>query len=110
MARDKSMPASHSKNSSIGGGGDVGLAGIATAAFALGPMLRFLPHGVPRLSEVRIDWVVPLSFLSLFSILTGLFFGLAPALQSTRPDVFAAIREGARGSVTAPGRIGCAAL
>jgi len=31
------------------------------------------------------------------SILTGLFFGLAPALQSTRPDVFAAIREGARG-------------
>jgi putative ABC transport system permease protein len=74
-----------------------GLAGIATAAFALGPMLRFLPHGVPRFSEVRIDWVV-LLFSLLISILTGLFFGLAPALQSTRPDVFAAIREGARGS------------
>src|SRR6267378_4513826 len=74
-----------------------GLAGIATAAFALGPMLRFFPHGVPRLSEVRIDWVV-LLFALLISILTGLFFGLAPALQSTRPDVFAAIREGARGS------------
>jgi predicted permease len=74
-----------------------GLAGIATAAFALGPMLRFLPHGVPRLSEVRIDWVV-LLFALFISILTGLFFGLAPALQSTRPDVLAAIREGARGS------------
>src|SRR5713226_3189050 len=74
-----------------------GLAGIATAAFALGPLLRFLPHGVPRLSEVRIDWVV-LLFALFIPILTGFFFGLAPALQSTRPDVFAAIREGARGS------------
>jgi predicted permease len=44
-----------------------------------------------------VDWVV-LLFALLISALTGLFFGLAPALQSTRPDVFAAIREGARGS------------
>jgi predicted permease len=44
-----------------------------------------------------VDWVV-LLFALLISVLTGLFFGLAPALQSTRPDVFAAIREGARGS------------
>jgi putative ABC transport system permease protein len=74
-----------------------GLTGISIATFALGPMLRFLPHGIPRLSEVRIDWVV-LLFALFVSILTGLFFGLAPALQSTRPDVFAAIREGGRGS------------
>ena len=74
-----------------------GLAGISTATLALGPMLRFLPHGIPRLSEVRMDWVV-LLFALLISVLTGLLFGLAPALQSTRPDVFAAIREGARGS------------
>ncbi len=74
-----------------------GLAGIGTATLALGPMLRFLPHGIPRLSEVRIDWVV-LLFALLISVLTGLFFGLAPALQSTGPDVFASIREGGRGS------------
>ncbi len=74
-----------------------GLAGIGTATLALGPMLRFLPHGIPRLSEVRIDWVV-LLFALFISVLTGLFFGLAPALQSTRPDVFASIREGGRGS------------
>ena len=74
-----------------------GLAGILTATLALGPMLRFLPHGVPRLNEVRVDSVV-LLFALFISILTGLFFGLAPALQSTRPDVFSAIREGARGS------------
>ena len=64
---------------------------------ALGSILRLLPHGIPRLSEVRVDWVV-LLFGLLISVLTGLFFGLAPALQSTRPDVFVAIREGVRGS------------
>jgi len=74
-----------------------GFAGVATAAVALGSILRFLPSGIPRLSEVRVDWKVLLFALSI-SILTGLFFGLAPALQSTRPDVFAAVREGARGS------------
>jgi predicted permease len=74
-----------------------GFAGIATATLGLGPMLRFLPHGIPRLSEVRMDWVVLLFALSI-SVLTGILFGLAPALQSTRPDVFAAVREGARGS------------
>jgi predicted permease len=35
-----------------------GFAGISTATLALGPTLRFLPHGIPRLGEVRIDWVV----------------------------------------------------
>jgi len=74
-----------------------GLAGVATAAVSLGSILRFLPSGIPRLSEVSMDWVV-LLFALLISVLTGFFFGLAPALQSTRPDVFAAIREGARGS------------
>jgi predicted permease len=74
-----------------------GIAGVAVATVALGSILRFLPVGIPRLSEVRVNWVV-LLFALLISVLTGLFFGLAPALQSTRPDVFAAIREGARGS------------
>jgi len=74
-----------------------GLAGVAAPSVTLGSILRFLPHGIPRLSEVRVDGVV-LLFALLISVLTGLLFGLAPALQSTRPDVFAAIREGARGS------------
>ena len=74
-----------------------GFAGVATATVSLGSILRFLPAGIPRLSEVRMDWVA-LLFALLISVLTGLFFGLAPALQSTRPDVFASIREGARGS------------
>ena len=74
-----------------------GAAGIATAVGTLGFMLRFVPSNVPRLNEVRIDWVV-LAFALLISILTGLVFGLAPALHSAKGAVSSAIREGGRGS------------
>jgi predicted permease len=74
-----------------------GAAGIATAVGTLGFILRFVPSNVPRLNEVRIDWVV-LAFALLISILTGLVFGLAPALHSAKGDLTSAIREGGRGS------------
>ena len=74
-----------------------GAAGIVTAVGTLGFILRFMPSNVPRLSEVRIDWVV-LAFALLISILTGLVFGLAPALHSAKVALSSAIREGGRGS------------
>src|SRR5262250_2672400 len=74
-----------------------GVAGIATAFGTLGFLLRFVPSSVPRLNEVRIDWVV-LGFALLISILTGLLFGLAPALHSAKGALSSAIREGGRGS------------
>src|SRR5271156_2256536 len=74
-----------------------GAAGIATAVGTLGFILRFVPSNVPRLNEVRIDWVV-LAFALLISILTGLVFGLAPALHSAKVALSSAIREGGRGS------------
>src|ERR1043165_5904407 len=75
-----------------------GVAGIATAVGTLGFILRFVPSNVPRLHEVRIDWVV-LAFALLISILTGLVFGLAPALHSAKRALISAIREGGgRGS------------
>src|SRR6185369_4359709 len=76
----------------IGGG-----AGVATAGATLGVILRFVPPNIPRLNEVRIDWVV-LAFALLMSILTGLLFGLAPALHSAKAALSSAIREGGRGS------------
>jgi putative ABC transport system permease protein len=74
-----------------------GAAGIATAVGTLGLILRFVPSNVPRLNEVRIDWVV-LAFALLISILTGLVFGLAPALHSAKAALSSAMREGGRGS------------
>jgi predicted permease len=73
-----------------------GAAGIATAVGTLDFILRLVPSNIPRLNEVRIDWMV-LAFALLISLLTGLLFGLAPAIQSTKSD-FSQIREGSRGS------------
>jgi predicted permease len=74
-----------------------GAAGVATAVGTLGFILRFVPPNIPRLNEVRIDWVV-LAFALVMSILTGLLFGLAPALHSAKAALSSAIREGGRGS------------
>jgi predicted permease len=78
--------------SSIGG-----LAGVATVFSTLGFILRFVPSNIPRLNEVRIDWVV-LGFALLITIFTGLLFGLVPALHSAKVTLSAAIREGGRSS------------
>ena len=74
-----------------------GFAGVMTAIGTMGFILRFVPSNIPRLSEVRIDWVV-LAFALLISILTGFIFGLAPALHSAKVALSSAIREGGRGS------------
>lgn len=72
-------------------------AGIALAFAMLKFMPRFIPSSIPRLSKVSIDWPV-LGFALGISLLTGLAFGLAPAIQSTRSTLASASREGARGS------------
>jgi predicted permease len=74
-----------------------GAAGVTTAGATLGVILRFVPPNIPRLNEVRIGWVV-LAFALLMSILTGLLFGLAPALHSAKAALSSAIREGGRGA------------
>jgi len=74
-----------------------GFAGVLTTVVTIGFILRLVPSNIPRLNEVRIDWVV-LAFALAISVLTGLAFGLAPALQSAKATLSSAVREGARGS------------
>jgi predicted permease len=74
-----------------------GVGGFLTTAGTIGFILRLVPSNIPRLNDVRIDWVV-LTFALAISVLTGLAFGLAPALQSAKAALPSAIREGARGS------------
>lgn len=74
-----------------------GIVGILTAEIALHFVTRFVSLKIPRQSEIGIDWVV-LGFATLLSLLTGLGFGLAPAIQFTKADLIAALREGAQGS------------
>jgi predicted permease len=59
--------------------------------------LKLAPAGLPRLNEVSVGGGV-LLFAFFISILTGVIFGLAPALQTARRDQAASLREGSRGS------------
>ena len=74
-----------------------GIAGLTTAAITLKAVLRFVPANLPRLGEVNIDWRV-LGFALLISVATGLLFGLAPAIHSSKAGLASTMREGSRGS------------
>ena len=75
-----------------------GIVGVLTAIVAL-HFAQFLPGRIPRLAEVQVDWTV-LAFALLVSLVAGLGFGLAPAIQSSKAEIAVAIREGGRGSGT----------
>jgi putative ABC transport system permease protein len=74
-----------------------GIAGIGTAFAGLRFLLQLLPRGIPRLTEVSLDWRV-LAFALLTSLFTGLIFGLAPALHAMGSNLVPGIRESSRGS------------
>jgi len=83
-----------------------GLAGLLVALWGVEVLSNFKPAvqaqngsylGVLDFSKGNIDGQV-LAFNVLLSVLTGLIFGLLPALQASRADVSEAIKESAAGS------------
>src|SRR5579884_1501181 len=75
-------------------GGVVSL-GMAEAGLIL---LKYaLPADTPRLASVYIDWRVML-FTGGLAVLTGLLFGIAPALQSSRAEFTQLLRSTERGA------------
>ena len=79
-----------------------GAAGLAIAAASLFAVRTINPGDIPRLAEISIDIRV-LAFTAAVSILTGIIFGLAPALRITRVDLNSALKSGGRSSGGAGG-------
>ena len=77
-----------------------GLLGLLLATQGLQLLKLALPAGTPRLEEAHIDWRV-LFFSGALSILTGLLFGIAPALQSSSSDLAGTLKSVARGAAAA---------
>jgi predicted permease len=74
-----------------------GLAGVAVASLGLRMLLVLRPASLPRLNEISLDgWA--LAYTAGVSILTALLFGLAPAIQASRPDLRESLVEGGRSS------------
>jgi predicted permease len=78
-----------------------GLIGLAIGFGGVRLLLRISPGDIPRIgengSEVLLDYRV-LLFTFGISLLTGILFGLAPAISASRPDLSTALNENSRRS------------
>ena len=72
-----------------------GALGILLANIGIRPFVALWPGSLPRAQEVHLDWRVMLFTISV-SLLSGLLFGLAPALRSPAHGLEQALRAGAR--------------
>ncbi|MCI0489538.1 MAG: ABC transporter permease [Blastocatellia bacterium] len=72
-----------------------GAAGLLLAVWGTDLLKWLSPKDLPRVEEIRLDWRV-LGFTLLVSLLTGLIFGLAPALRAAKIDLNETLKEGGR--------------
>jgi putative ABC transport system permease protein len=84
-----------------------GAAGLAVGAAGIRLLLAFSPGNIPRVNDPEhsaaalglMDWRV-LAFLFAVSLLTGILFGLLPAIRVSRLDVNSALKESSSRSGT----------
>jgi putative ABC transport system permease protein len=82
-----------------------GALGLVLAALGLRAVKALAPASVPRVASVSIDgWT--LAFTVVVALVTGVLFGLVPALHAGRADLQRVLRDGARGSTVAGGARG----
>jgi putative ABC transport system permease protein len=77
----------------IGGG----VVGLLLAFWAVSWVVSLSADTIPRVREISIDPRVA-GFTLLVSVVTGVLFGLAPAIQVSRPDLTEALKESGRGT------------
>jgi len=80
-----------------------GAVAVVLAIWGTRLLLAFKPENLPRLSEIGVDARV-LGFTLGISILTGLIFGLVPALAAARGSVGESLKEGGRSATAGSAR------
>jgi len=76
-----------------------GAVGLLIAKWGLSVLIALSPEDIPRLDQIGIDGRV-LGFTLLVSLLTGLVFGLVPALQASKPDLNESLKESGRSATS----------
>jgi predicted permease len=74
-----------------------GALGLFAAVVGTHAALKVLPAALPRADEIGVDFRVT-AFAMVVSLLTGVLFGLAPALKNSKGDSQGALKEGSRGT------------
>jgi putative ABC transport system permease protein len=77
--------------------------GVAMAFVGLRALVAVHPAGIPRVEDVGID-VGVLGFTFVLAVATGLLFGVAPAMELSRPDLNRSLKEGGRTGSVGRGR------
>ena len=72
-----------------------GVLGIIVAFWALQLLVGAAPENLPRLADVELDLRIGI-FAFTATLIVGVLFGLAPALQSSRPELNADLKDGGR--------------
>jgi putative ABC transport system permease protein len=72
-----------------------GLAGLLLALWCMAVIPSLMPASIPRIGKIGLDSRV-LGFTVVVSLLTGIVFGLLPALQSAKPNLNEVLKEGGR--------------
>jgi putative ABC transport system permease protein len=71
--------------------------GLLIAYWGIQLILYVSPNAIPRSKEIGLNWAV-LGFTLGVSFLTGILFGLVPALQASEVDVHETLKETGRGT------------
>ena len=74
-----------------------GAAGVLVASWGVRLLITAAPDAIPRLHEVTVDGRV-IAFSTVMSVVTGLLFGMAPAVRASRTEVNDTLKEGGRRS------------
>ena len=80
-----------------------GALGLLVALWGINALVALSSDNIPRVKEVGIDGRV-LGFTLAVSIVTGIIFGLIPAIQASRTDLNETLKEGGRSAATAMGQ------
>jgi putative ABC transport system permease protein len=79
------------------------LLAVVLAWWAIQILRTSMPEGVPRITAIALDPRV-LGAAAALAVLTGILFGIFPALQLSNPDLSGALKEGSRGASSGRGR------
>ena len=80
-----------------------GVIGVGIAILTTKLVVAYAPDALPRLDELTIDGRV-LAFALASALLTGLIFGIVPALQTSKPNLTETLKEGTAGAGVSVGR------
>jgi putative ABC transport system permease protein len=72
-----------------------GAIGLLLAWWGISALVKVNEVQIPRANEIGLDWLV-LAFALGVSLLTGILFGLVPALQVSKTDLHETLKEGGR--------------